>query len=74
MTGISAFRRRQLVPTRSIFLLNYQFNSRLLSGIIFWVWGFLSDASGLKVRALTPLSPWGGLHARSFQQDVISQK
>jgi hypothetical protein len=74
MTGISAFRRRQLVPTRSIFFLNYQFNSRLLSGIIFWVWGFLSDASGLEVRALTPLSPWGGLHARSFRRDAFSQK
>src|SRR5262249_18946055 len=26
-----------------------------------------------KVRALTPLSPWGGLHARRFQQDISAQ-
>src|SRR5262245_13208909 len=68
MTGSSAFLRRQLVPTRSIFFLNYQFNSRLLSGIIFWVWGILSDSSGLEVRALTPLSPWGGYTRAPFSR------
>src|SRR5262245_44235824 len=26
-----------------------------------------------KVRALTPLSPWGGLHARRFQRDISTR-
>src|SRR5262252_6727299 len=63
--------RRQLVPVRPIFFLIYQFNFRPL-GIISGL-GITRFRLAWKVRALTRLSPWGGLRARRFQRDVSAQ-
>src|SRR5262245_4953475 len=61
--------RRQLVPARPTFFLIYQFNLPRF-GDHFLGLGITRFRLARKVQALTPLSPWGGLHARRFQRDV----
>src|SRR6266516_7999665 len=69
--ALCATRGRQLVPPRSTFFLIYQFNlwrSGITSGV-----GITRFRLARTVWALTPLSPWGGLCARRFQQDVSAR-
>src|SRR5262245_62758046 len=64
--------RRQLVLARPTFFLIYQFNLRRF-GDHFWGLGITRFRLAWKVRALTPLSPWGRLHAHRFRRDVSTR-